>query len=100
MDGVTHTSKVCRRRLPGAPCLPETGSSCYPRGHVFPSLCSAPFGIICSRLSLPAPAGCAPRPLGSPFRVLEAGLLLTQLLALGTPPSLVQGTSSWADDGS
>lgn len=36
-------------------------------------------------------------PLCSPSRVLEAGWLITQLLAPSQSPSLVHGTSSWTD---
>lgn len=36
-------------------------------------------------------------PLCSPSRALEAGWLITQLLAPGQSPSLVHGTSIWAD---
>lgn len=78
MDGVTQTSKVCLPLLPGPPCLLETDSSCYPAGHVWPILCSAPPGcpllMALPGFPLPAPAGCALAPVLSPSRVLEAGL--------------------------
>lgn len=35
--------------------------------------------------------------LSSPSRVLEAGWLITQMLGPSQSPSLVHGTSSWAD---